>query len=112
MGRCSARLAQSCNPATPLVGFSGNLGAGERDAIALAEELRADTLFIDDHAGRREAHLRGIPIQGMLGILGFAALHGLIDLSLAITRLRQTNFRASEDLFQAVLDRETERKKA
>jgi len=32
-----------------------SLGAGEREAVALAEELRADRLIMDDRAGRRVA---------------------------------------------------------
>jgi len=34
------------------------LGAGEREAIALAEELQADVLLTDDWAARREAGKR------------------------------------------------------
>jgi predicted nucleic acid-binding protein len=45
------------------------LGAGERDAIALAEELRADRLLIDDRDGRREAVDRDVPVVGTLGVL-------------------------------------------
>jgi predicted nucleic acid-binding protein len=98
-------------PSCPLAGFPSNLGAGERDAIALAEELRADALLIDDRAGRREAQRRSLPIQGTLGLIDLAARHGFIDLPTAIARLRQTNFRAEEYLFQRILDRDMERRK-
>ena len=36
-----------------------SLGAGERDAIMLATELRVDQLIVDDREGRREAERRG-----------------------------------------------------
>jgi predicted nucleic acid-binding protein len=65
-------------PSGPLAGFPAMLGAGERHAIALAEELRADALLIDDRAGRREAERRLLPIQGALGLIDLAARHGFI----------------------------------
>jgi Uncharacterised protein family (UPF0175) len=40
----------------PLAGFPGTLGAGERNAIALAEKLRADALLI----GLAAAKLNGV----------------------------------------------------
>jgi predicted nucleic acid-binding protein len=90
--------------------FTASLGPGERDAIALAEELHADVLFVDDRAARREAERRRLPIQGTLGVLGLAARLGFIDLPAVIARLRRTNFRADESLFQLVLDRDLKRK--
>jgi len=72
----------------PLAEFPTTLGAGEREAISLAEELRAEVLLIDDGAGRREAKRRRLAIRGTLGILGLAARHGLTDLWSAIERLR------------------------
>jgi predicted nucleic acid-binding protein len=73
--------------------------------------LRADALLIDDRAGRREAQRRRLPIQGTLGLIDLAARHGFIDLPAAIERLRQTNFRADENLVQLILDRDLERRK-
>jgi len=98
-------------PLRPLAGLPVNLGAGERDAITLAEELRADALLIDDRAGRREAQRRLIPIQGTLSLIDLAGRHGLIDLPAAIARLRQTNFRVEEYLYQLILDRDKKRRK-
>jgi predicted nucleic acid-binding protein len=87
------------------------LGAGEREAITLAEELKADALLVDDWAARREAERRNLVVQGTLGLLSLASERGLVDLTEAICRLRTTNFRASEELLRSMLDRDRDRKK-
>jgi predicted nucleic acid-binding protein len=84
-------------PLGPLPEFPATLGVGEREAIALAEETRAEVLLVDDGAGRREAKRRRLATRGTLGILGLAARHGLTDLQTAISGLRATNFRASDE---------------
>jgi predicted nucleic acid-binding protein len=99
------------SPHLPLPVFPSNLGLGECEAIALAEELDADALLADDEAARIEASRRDIPIQGTLGILDLAAEHRLADMPGAIQRLRHTNFRASKKLIQFFLDRNAQRKK-
>jgi predicted nucleic acid-binding protein len=99
------------SPSLPLPIFPSSLGLGECEAIALAEELHADALLVDDEAARIEASRRNIPIQGTLGILDLAAEHGFADLSDAIQRLQRTNFRASRKLIQFFLDRDAQRKK-
>jgi predicted nucleic acid-binding protein len=70
------------------------LGRGERDAILLAEELRV-ALVIDEAKAHQEAERRNVPVLRTLAVLDKAAERGLIDLTEAITRLRQTNFRDS-----------------
>ena len=52
------------------------LGAGEREAIWLAEELHADWLILDDYAGRQEAVRRHLPVMGTLRVLDEAAAPG------------------------------------
>ncbi|HEV2721372.1 MAG TPA: DUF3368 domain-containing protein, partial [Thermoanaerobaculia bacterium] len=76
------------------------LGPGESEAIALAEELHADALLIDDRDGRREAVRRHLPVLGTLRVLADAAEEKLIELPNAVDRLRQTSFRASEELYE------------
>ena len=45
------------------------LDPGEAEAIALAIELKADDLLIDERLGRREALQLGLSVIGVLGIL-------------------------------------------
>lgn len=79
------------------------LGPGERAAIALAEELSADALLMDDRDGRREAERRSLAVLGTLRVLADGAEHNLLDLRVALDRLRQTNFRADAQLLQRLL---------
>ena len=100
------------DPTRELVAVDQSLGAGERAAIALAQELAADALLIDERDGRREAERRGLPVLGTLRVLADAAEHGLADLPAAFDRLRQTNFRASEALLKTLLARDAARRGA
>jgi predicted nucleic acid-binding protein len=53
------------------------LDAGEREAIALTEELSADQLIVDGLLGRREVERRSLPVIGTVGVLREAAEMGL-----------------------------------
>ena len=79
-----------------------HLDQGEAGAIILAETLSADLILLDEADGRREARRRGIALTGTIGVLDGAASRGLIDLTEAIDRPRQTNFRASPRILKAV----------
>ncbi len=80
------------------------LHRGEIEAIALAEELSADVLLIDDRAGKRAATHRGIRVMGTLGVLAQAAVQDLISLEQTSIRLRQTNFRGRVELLQELVN--------
>ncbi|MGB6266499.1 MAG: DUF3368 domain-containing protein [Candidatus Acidiferrales bacterium] len=80
------------------------LDAGERDAIMLARELRADRLIVDDRQGRPEAEKRGIPVMGTLGVLREADTLGLLNLRVAVKRLQATSFYLAPEVLQRLLN--------
>ena len=86
------------------------LGTGEREAIALALEIRADALLMDDREGREEARRLGLDVLGTLRVLAGAAEHEGADLAAAFDRLRRTNFRASDELIQRLLEHDAKRR--
>ena len=79
------------------------LHPGERTALALAERLQADIVLLDELAARTLAVKRGHKVVGLLGLLADAADARLINLNDAVSRLRQTNFRASPTLLRNLL---------
>ncbi len=86
------------------------LDPGEREAIALAEELKADQILVDDSDARKEAARRKLPFIGTLGILRRAARLDLIDLPLTLARLQKTTFYIAPEIIQSLLDEDTQRK--
>ena len=82
-----------------------NLDAGEEDAIALAIELHADLLLMDDREGVIAARRKGIEVTGTLGVLALAAKRGLLNLVDAFDGLKQTNFRYQQRIMDMLLNR-------
>jgi predicted nucleic acid-binding protein len=97
-------------PTKALDSVRRDLGDGERDAIGLAVEVSADALLVDDRDARREAERLGVPVLGTLRVLADASEHGFADLAVAFGRLRQTNFRASDQLLNHLLSHVTRRR--
>jgi predicted nucleic acid-binding protein len=88
-------------------GFRQMLDPGESDALALAIELHADYLLMDERSARQEARRYGIQTLGVLGILLRAKEDG------QITRIKpllddlqgSLRFFVSPSLCQSVLRR-------
>lgn len=87
------------------------LDKGESSAIALAIELKAHNLIIDEKKGRKIAHELGIEVIGLIGILLEAKEKKLIkEIKPVLDELRsKANFRISESLYEKILKRTNEK---
>ncbi len=59
--------------------LSERVGAGEAEAIALARELQADALILDDATARVVAEGEGVKVLGTLGFLIYAKKRGAVS---------------------------------
>jgi predicted nucleic acid-binding protein len=86
--------------------FPVTLHRGEREAILLAETLRADVLLIDEQIGRTIAMGRNLPLSGTLGVLERADTMGLVtDFPQVLKQLKASGFFITEALEQQLLQR-------
>lgn len=73
--------------------LSSILHRGEAEAIALAEEIDADLIILDDDHARRTADSRGLNFTGTLAILLRAKQKGLIShLDALLAQLKSAGF--------------------
>ena len=82
-----------------------NLDDGEAEAIALAQETKADLVLLDERDARRAAEELGIPVLGSIGVLLRSKQAGRISsLRTALDRLQTDgHFRVSSHLYARVL---------
>ena len=87
----------------PLATLDLALDPGETAAIALAEEIRADLIMLDEALGRQAAIKRGLEVIGTLGILREAHRAGILDIRRALERLQATSFHISPQILAKTL---------
>jgi predicted nucleic acid-binding protein len=77
---------------------------GEASAIALALETADNIVILDDWKARKLAERLGISVTGTLGVIIKAKNNGLIpSIKPYLDKIRETNFRISEELEQIAL---------
>ena len=82
-----------------LYNYAETVDIGEANAMALASEIQADLLIIDDAGGRRFAKKFELNIIGTVGKILNAKLTAIIPLVKPyVIKLQQTNFRISGQL--------------
>jgi predicted nucleic acid-binding protein len=102
------RRLQETQPAT----FPVTLHRGEREAILLAEALRADVLLIDEQIGRTIALSRNLPVSGTLGVLERADKMGFVsDFPQVLQQLKTSGFFITEALEKQLLERHRTRRR-
>ena len=81
------------------------LHLGERESLALALQRQASLVILDDKKARAAAKKLQLRITGLVGVLEQAALAGMVEFHIALSRLAKTNFRLAPSLVRAVLER-------
>jgi hypothetical protein len=84
--------------------LSISLDAGEAEAIALAKEINADLVLLDDNDGRNIAGSVGIHFTGTIGLLLRYYQGQPADFKEALDELLAQGFRLSKVEYQKILE--------
>lgn len=90
--------------ALPTIVLRRTLGDGEREAVALALEIHAEAVILDDLPARRVAQAAGLNVVGTLGVLLSAKHIGLMSrIRPELDNLLKTSFFLSPQLYEELL---------
>jgi predicted nucleic acid-binding protein len=83
-----------------------SLDKGEAEVLALAKELGADLILVDEEKARKSAVIAGYNVMGLLGLFILAKKLGLLDqVRPLIDELRRKKFRVSDRVVSEALKR-------
>lgn len=83
--------------------LSSVLHRGEAEAIALAKEIGADLIILDDNLARSAAKNTGLKVAGTLGVLLHARTKGLInELKPLLDNLRSAGFHMGDEYYEVL----------
>lgn len=86
------------------------LNTGESEAIALAKELKADLIVLDDELARKIARNEGFKVSGLLALLVKAKEEQLIpSVKPILNELKAKGFYLSETLYNKILEESKEK---
>jgi hypothetical protein len=81
-----------------------NLHIGEVEAIALAKEVRADLIILDDRKARKFAEKEGLKVSGLLALIIMGKEKGIIrKVKPIVDDLKNHNFFVGKDLYDEIL---------
>ena len=80
-----------------------HLDIDERQALALAKEIHADFVLLDDKVARRFAENETIKVKGTLGIVADAAKAGLLPFRQTVEALQRTTMRLDPQLAERII---------
>jgi predicted nucleic acid-binding protein len=80
-----------------------SLDFGERQALALAMEIHADLVLLDDKVARRVALNDSMRVKGTLGIVADAAKANLLDFVETVEQLQRTSMHLDQDVVDEVI---------
>jgi predicted nucleic acid-binding protein len=78
------------------------LDFGEREALALAKELHANLILLDDKVARRVAQREMMRVKGTLGIIADAAKVKFLDFAESVDQLQHAGMYLDQDVVDEV----------
>jgi len=85
--------------------LSSVLHQGEAEAIALAKEIGADLIILDDNSARSAARAGGLSVVGTLGLLSQAKVKGLVtELKPLLYNLKSAGFYMGDEYYEILED--------